>query len=156
MRIKFCNNKKIEKVKSEKGFTLLELIMVTVVTGILSSTLILPFISSMKRGTQPEIYATATYLAVAQMEWARSNGYTETKDNFFGTTNPFIPDIKLRTYTAEVVAEYVTHAALTFNFSAVPTEFIRVTATIGNSDIPNDVVLWTILIKGNYDPNANS
>ena len=66
----------MEKVKSEKGFTLLELIFVTVVTGILSSTLILPFTSSIKQGTRPEIYATAAYLAHKEIEELRNGGYT--------------------------------------------------------------------------------
>ncbi|MCP3999931.1 MAG: type II secretion system protein, partial [Gammaproteobacteria bacterium] len=36
MQIKFCNNK-MWKAKSEEGFTLLELIFVSAITGIISS-----------------------------------------------------------------------------------------------------------------------
>lgn len=157
MRIKFCNNK-IGKVKSEKGFTLLELIFVSVVIGTISSTLILPFTSSIKQATRPEIYATATFLAVAQMERMRSDGYSYTVTNNIGTSNPVIPSIKGRTYTAEVVAGYVTHSGTSFSdppVSSPSSEFIKVIVTIGNSDISNDVVLWSILIKDNYNPNAS-
>ena len=75
MRIKFFNSK-TGKVKSEKGFTLVELIFVTVVTGILSSSLMLPLLNSMKQGTRPEIYATATYLAEKEIEELKNGGYT--------------------------------------------------------------------------------
>ena len=85
MRIKFFKSK-IGNVKSEKGFTLVELIFVTVVTGILSSSLILPFLSSIKNGTQPEIYNTASYLAVEEVEKKRSDGYSVASGSI-GTSN---------------------------------------------------------------------
>ncbi len=152
MRIKFCNIKP-GKVKSEKGFTLLELIFVTVVTGILSSTLILPFANSMKQGTRPEIYATATYLAQKELEEFRNAGYTNAAGNL-GTV-PSNVTLKGRTYTEDSIREYVSHSAGSFSTSATPTEFIRITETVSNSENSDVVTLWTILVKDFYDPNAN-
>jgi len=159
MRIKFCNIK-IGKAKSEKGFTLLELIFVTVVTGILSSTLILPFMSSINQGTRPEIYNTATYLAVDEAEWKRSDGYSIVKLAIDAGSNPLIvvtnPPLTVggRPYTVQTVSEYVSHSAGGFSFSATPTEFIRITATVSNPDITS-VILSEILTKDFYDPDAN-
>ncbi len=153
MRIKFCKIK-MDSVTSEKGFTLVELIFVMVVTGILSSTLISPFISSMNQGTQPEVYATATYLAMAEIEKKRSEGYTYTMTNNIGTSNSTV-SMNVRSYDVQVVAGYVTHSGSSFVASSA-SEFIKVTVTISNTNMPHDVELWTILAKNSYDPNANS
>jgi len=88
MRIKFFNSK-IDNVKSEKGFTLVELIFVTVVTGILSSSLMLPLMNSMKKGTRPEIYATATYMAEKELEELKNAGYTNIADGSVWQTKVF-------------------------------------------------------------------
>jgi prepilin-type N-terminal cleavage/methylation domain-containing protein len=157
MQIKFCKIK-MESVKSEKGFTLLELIFVIVVTGILSSTLILPFTSSIKNGTQPEIYATATYLAMSEIEKKRSEGYTYTALNNFGTSTSTVP-MNVRSYDVQVVAGYVTHSGSSFSDPPVASpvsKFIKVTVTISNTNIPHDVELWTILVNDYYNPDANS
>ena len=145
MRIKFCNIK-IGKVKSEKGFTLMELIFVTVVTGIISSTLILPFMSSIKQGTRPEIYATATYLAEKEIEELKNGGYTNVTGNLGNV--PSTLTLNGRLYTEDSVREYVSRdVAGSFIFSATPTEFIRVTETVSNSENSDVVSLWTILAK---------
>jgi prepilin-type N-terminal cleavage/methylation domain-containing protein len=157
MRIKFCNIK-IGKVNSEKGFTLLELIFVTTVTGILSSTLVLPFMAGLKQGTRPEIYTTATYLAQKEIEELKNAGYTiatgelgnvPSSVTFFNGTPREI------TYTEDSVREYVSHSGSTFTYSATPTEFIRVTETVSNTKNSDVVTLWAFLAKDFYNPNAN-
>ncbi len=163
MQIKTCNNK-ICKVKSEEGFTLLELIMVMVVTSILSSSLILPFSSSLRQGTMPEIYNTATYLAMDEMEWKRNDGYTSVGAAIDAGTNPLtttttlnnIGNTVLRNYTVQTVSQYVTHSAGNFSFSATPTEMIGVTTTVSNANIPNNVILSEILVEDFYNNNANN
>ncbi|MBC8550124.1 MAG: type II secretion system protein [Candidatus Brocadiales bacterium] len=152
MKIKLCKNR-IWNVKSESGFTLMELIMVVTLTGILSSTLVIPFTTGITQGTRPEIYATATYLAQQKIEELRSGGYTTTSGSL-GTTSVNATK-KGRVYTEQVVTEYVTHAAGSFSNSASSTEYIRATVTVSNTTIPDDVVIWTILAKDFYDPDAN-
>ncbi len=174
MQINFCKNR-IWNVKSERGFTLMELVMVVTVTGILSSTLVTPFMSGIKQGTRPEIYATATYLAQRKIEAQRHFGYTAISGSIANLTPHDNPDQEGgyttsngsvatstynvtkngRTYNVQAVTEYVTHSAGSFSTSASPTEYIRITATVSNSDIPDNVVLWTILTKDFYDPDAN-
>jgi len=140
-------------MKSEKGFTLTEFVMVVTVTGILSSTLVTPFISGIKQGTRPEIYATAAYLAQKKIEEVRSQGYTAISGSI-GTSTGNVTK-KGRTYNEQVVTEYVTHSGSSFSTSGSSTEYIRVTATVSNSVIPDNVTIWTILAKDFYDPDAN-
>ena len=148
MRNRFCNNK-IGKIKSEKGFTLLELVFVTVVTGLISSSLVLPFASSIKRATRPEIYNTATYIAVGELEKVRSDGYNTMK-NSIGTVTTQVTK-KLRTYDKEIVTEYVSQSAGSFSNSAAPTELIRVTVTITNSGMVS-FSMSEILADDFFDP----
>lgn len=157
MRIKFCNIN-IGKVKSEKGFTFLELIFVMVVTGILSSTLILPFTSSMNWGIRPEIYATATYLAQKEIEELKNGGYTNVAGNLGNVPSSVTFHLgtpREITYTEDSIREYVSYSGGTFVTSGSPTEFIRVTETVSNSENSDVVTLWTILAKDFYDPDPN-
>ena len=141
------------KVQSESGFTLVELILVIVVTGILSSTLVLPFMAGLQRGINPEISATATYLAQKEIEEFRNAGYTITS----GILGPVPSTVTLNgiLYTEASVREYVSYSSGTFTTSASATEFIRVTETVSNSRNSDVVQLWTILVRSFYDPNAN-
>ena len=174
MKFNYYKNR-IWNVKSERGFTLIELVMVVAVAGVLSSALVAPFITGVKQATRPEIYATATYLAQRKMEAQRHFGYTAMsgsiatlyphwnpdKEGGYTTSNGSVATSIYnvtkngRTYNVQAVTEYVTHSTGSFSTSASPTEYIRITATVSNSDIPNNVVLWTILAKDFYDPDAN-
>ena len=149
-----------EKVKSEKGFTLLELIFVMVIVGVLSSTLILPFMSGMKQGTRPEIYATATYLAQKEIEEFRNAGYTNVTGNLGNIPSSvtfYLGTPREITYTEGSVREYVRHVGVNFvapdpDDPLFPvTEFIKVTETVSNSENSDVVTLWTILAKDFYD-----
>ena len=150
MKINLFRNR-IWNLKSERGFTLTELIMIVTVTGILSSTLVIPFTTGIKQATRPEIYATATYLAQEKIEELRSSGYTTTS-GILGTTSVNVTK-KGRVYTEQVVTEYVSHSAGSFSAEASSTEHIRATITVSNTTIPDDIVLWTILAKDFYDPD---
>jgi prepilin-type N-terminal cleavage/methylation domain-containing protein len=146
------------KVQSESGFTLIELIMVMVVTGIISSTLILPFMAGLQRATSPEISATATYLAQKEIEEFRNAGYTIT-GGILGpvdsTVTFYAGTPREITYTEGSIREYVSYSSGTFTTSASATEFIRVTETVSNDENSDVVALWTILVRNFYDPNAN-
>ena len=160
MRIKFFNSK-IGKVKSEKGFTLVELIFVTVVTGILSSSLMLPLLNSVKQGTRPEIYATATYCAEKEIEELKNAGYTIVADPDASPSNmgsvPSEITLNGRTYYEASFREYVRYFGGDFvapdpNDPLFPvTEFIKVTETVSNDENSDVVSLWTILAKDFYD-----
>jgi len=96
--------------------------MIVTVTGILSSTLVIPFTTGIKQATRPEIYATATYLAQEKIEELRSSGYTTTS-GILGTTSVNVTK-KGRVYTEQVVTEYVSHSAGSFSAEASSTVFI--------------------------------
>jgi len=126
------------KVKSEEGFTFLELIMVMVITGTISSTLVLPFTSSMNQAILPEIYNTAAYVAVGELETIRGKGYT----TMSGSVGSYIPDIpvvtkKGRIYNVAANTAYVSYSDGNFTASATPTELIMATVTISNTSITN-------------------
>ncbi len=153
MRIKFCNIN-IGKVKSEKGFTLLELIFVTVIVGILSSTIIMPIISGLRQGIRPEIMATAMYTAEKELEELKVGGYS----NIAGYCNSVVPssiELKGVTYNESSTREYVSYSGGALVTSVTPTAFIRVIETVSNSENSEDVSMWTILPKDFYDQVAN-
>lgn len=139
-------------VTSARGFTLMELIMVMVIAGILTSTLMAPFFTGVNQGARPEIYATALYLAEEEIETKRSAGYASATN---GTSGPTDVTVGTRTYTKTVVTEYVTYASGSFSTSASTTEYKRVTVTVSGPNISN-ISLWTILAKDFYAPNPNS
>ena len=141
------------KVQSERGFTLIGFILVMVVTGILSSTLILPFMAGLKRGISPEISSTATHLAQKEIEEFRNAGYTNVTGEL-GNVPSYIT-LEGRDYTENSIREYVSYSGGTFATSASPTQFIRVTETVSNDENSDVVSLWTILVRSFYDPNAN-
>ena len=158
MQIKFFNSE-IGNVKSEKGFTLVELIFVTVVTGILSSSLMLPLLNSVKQGTRPEIYATATYLAEKEIEEIKNAGFTiatgELGDDVPSYVTFYSGTPREIEYTEDSVREYVSYTGGTFVPSVSPTEYIRVTETVSNDKNSAVVSLWIILAKDFYDPVVN-
>ncbi len=150
MKINLFKNR-IWNLKSERGFSLLELIMVVTVTGIITPTLVIPFTNGIKQATRPEIYATATYLAQEKIEELRSSGYTTTS-GILGTTTANVTK-KGRIYTEQIVTEYVSHSAGSFSTEATSTEYIRATITVSNTVIPDNITMWTILAKDFYDPD---
>ena len=162
MRIKFFNSK-IDKVKSENGFTFVELIFVTIVTGILSSSLMLPLLNSVKQGTRPEIYATATYCAEKEIEELKNAGYTIVADPDNDLNNDLMGDkpsdvtLNGRTYYEASFRDYVSYDSDLDSFihSDSPTEYIRITETVSNSENSDVFSLWAILAKDFYDPVVN-
>jgi len=61
----FCNP---QSALGNKGFTLIEIIILIVLAGILLPAIIVPFASSVKGSGKPEMVATAMYLAHQKME----------------------------------------------------------------------------------------
>ncbi len=147
----------IKNLKSERGFSFVELILVIVVTGILGSTLVIPFTQGIKEATVPEIYSTATFLAQKRIEEYRSNGYTTTSDSLDPDPDGEEVTVGVRTYTETVYTGYVTHPGNSFSslVSSPSSEFIMVKVKVSNTNMPNDIELWTILTKDFYDPDPS-
>lgn len=67
-RTKPCAIQAADKLTSERGLTLIETIMITVVAGMLLAVFLPTFLTSLQQGTKPEIYATALYIAQEEIE----------------------------------------------------------------------------------------
>jgi prepilin-type N-terminal cleavage/methylation domain-containing protein len=140
---RFCSIK-TEKMKSEGGFTLLELMLVMVVISIIASALVMPFLSNLNEGARPDIYATATQLAMADIETQRAQAFDDTNPANVTTT------INGRTYTRVVTKTY-----RDADFVAMPTgnafgssafnEYVLVTATVTTTSPALSVTLESII-----------
>ncbi len=146
--IKFCGIK-AGKVKSEKGFTLLEVILVFVVMSILSTTLVLPFFASLNNGTTADIHATAAQLASADIEIMRESGFGSIT---LGTVTETNITINNRTYQRQSVntarlddLTEDTSGAGTHNYIRT---LVTVTETASN---PNVVVTMYGIISRDYN-----
>ncbi len=115
----------------------------------------LPLLNSMKQGTRPEIYATATYAAEKEIEELKNGGYTIVADPSNMSNVQSTVTLNGRTYTEDSIREYVSYSGGTFVTSASATLYIRITETVSNSENSVVVSLWTILAKDFYDPVVN-
>ncbi len=105
--IKFCYIKS-GKVNSEQGFTLVELVFVLVLMGFLSYSLIMPFFSSLQRGTMGDINATAAQIASADIEDMRGQGFGSVAlGNSTGTDIVINGRTYERAYTNTMVGDYI-------------------------------------------------
>ncbi len=142
--IKFCGIK-TGKVKSEEGFTLLEVILVFVVMSILSSTLVMPFITSLNSGTKADLHATAAQLAAAEIEAMRENGFGAVVAGVVAGANITIND---RTYTRSSDSTLV-DSSLAADASG-DYYWVETTVTETVSD-PDVVVVLYAIISTDYD-----
>ncbi len=105
--IKFCYIKS-GKVNSEQGFTLMEFIFVFVLMSILSSSLVLPFFSNLKKGSMGDIHATAAQIASADIEDMRGQGFASvTLGSSTGTDIVKNGRTYERAYTNTLVGDYI-------------------------------------------------
>lgn len=66
---------------NNKGFTLIEIIILIVMAGILLPTIIVPFVSAVKGSEKPEMATTAMFLTHQKMEEFMKFQYTDTALN---------------------------------------------------------------------------
>lgn len=151
-RTRLITNQAADKLTSERGMTLIETVMVVVVSGMLLAVFLPTFLTNINQGTKPEKYATALYVAQEEIEKKRGVGYTNASNG----TDDISTTIKGRTYTGSVVTENVEYSSdsKSFNTSELSTEYKRVTVTVTCNNIGN-ISLWAILPKDFYDPDAN-
>jgi type II secretory pathway pseudopilin PulG len=67
-RIPCLSGRQARSEIGDKGFTLIEIIILIVMAGILLPTIIVPFVSAVKSSGKPEMATTAMYLAHQKME----------------------------------------------------------------------------------------
>lgn len=143
--IKFCSIK-TGNIKSEKGFTFLELMLVLVVTSIISSALIMPFVSNLNEGARPDIYATAAQLATADIESHRALGFVT------GNTSASTV-INGRSYTRTVTKSFAdasfASGGNTFG-SPATNDYILVTAVVATTN-PTLSITFKSIITPDYN-----
>ncbi len=117
-----------------KGFTLIEIIIMIVMAGILLPVIVVPFVSGIKGSGKPEMATTAMYLAHQKMEELMKFNYCRAPDLTPGTYNSPAPPIA--DYTWQWVISYVTN---TFAASVpdVGYKMIQVTVTDPQGDTYN-------------------
>ena len=74
---------------NNKGFTLIEIIILIVMAGILLPTIIVPFVTAVKGSGKPEMVNTAMYLAHQKMEELMKFNYGRTPE--LDPTTGFVP-----------------------------------------------------------------
>lgn len=64
-----------------RGFTLIEIIILIVIAGIILPVIVVPFITSVKESGKPEMVSTAMFLASQKMEEFMKYQYSDTNLN---------------------------------------------------------------------------
>ena len=151
---------KTEKVRSEGGFTLLELMLVMVVISVISSALVMPFLSNLKEATRPDIYANATQLASADLDAQRALGYGSiTIDPSTGITTITGTPITIngRAYARSVTKSYViaslddnTNVFTDSTTSPYQTDYKKIIAKVTTTNPSLEVELWSIVSPNDY------
>lgn len=86
----------MKQLKTQKGFTLIEIIILIVLAGILLPAIIVPFMAGIKGSGQPERSTTAIYLAQQKLEELRQFAYDQ----------PSLHPVSLTPYTPADLPEY--------------------------------------------------
>ena len=82
----FAGMTKISYKQKNKGFTLIEIIILIVMAGILLPVIIVPFVTGVKSSGKPEMATKAMYLAHQRMEELMKFNYTNTALNTIALT----------------------------------------------------------------------
>jgi type II secretory pathway pseudopilin PulG len=86
---------------NQKGFTLIEIIMIIVLVGIFMGTIVLPFVEGIRATRLPEVVTTAHFLAVEKTEELASTAYASLSDEARADVSGFTD------YEREVDVQYV-------------------------------------------------
>jgi type II secretory pathway pseudopilin PulG len=111
---------------SDKGFTLIEIIVLIVMAGIIIPVIVVPFATGIRGSGKPEVVATAIYLAHQKMEELMKFDYSRAPDLTPGTYT--MPAPPTPGYTWQWVISYVNNS-FGASGSDVGYKMIRVTVT---------------------------
>lgn len=70
-----CRSNPLQSGRQERGFTLIEIIILIVLLGVFMAGIMSPFLTSVSRSGQPEIVASAVYLARERLEQLQTVAY---------------------------------------------------------------------------------
>ncbi len=117
-----------------KGFTLIEIIVLIVMTGILLPAIVVPFATGIKESGKPEMVTTAMYLAHQKMEELMKFDYSRAPDLTPGTYT--LPAPPIPGYTWQWGISYVNNS-FGASGSDVGYKMIQVTVTDPQSSTYN-------------------
>jgi type II secretory pathway pseudopilin PulG len=122
------------KGMNNRGFTLIEIIVLIVLAGIIIPVIVVPFATGIRGSGKPEMATTAMYLAHQKMEELTKFDYSQAPDLTPGTYT--LPAPPISGYTWQWVISYVDN---NFNASGsdVGYKMIRVTVTDPQSSTYN-------------------
>ena len=109
-----------------KGFTLIEIIVLIVMAGIIIPTIVIPFATGIRGSGKPEVVTTAMYLAHQKMEELMKFDYSRAPDLTPGTYT--LPAPPIAGYTWQWVISYVNNS-FGASGSDVGYKMIQVTVT---------------------------
>jgi len=117
-----------------KGFTLIEIIVLIVLAGIIIPVIVVPFATGIRGSGKPEMVTTAMYLAHQKMEELMKFDYSRAPDLTPGTYT--LPAPPISGYTWQWVISYVNNS-FGASGSDVGYKMIRVTVTDPQSSTYN-------------------
>jgi type II secretory pathway pseudopilin PulG len=123
----------VEKM-NDKGFTLIEIIVLIVLAGIIIPVIVVPFATGIRGSGKPEMVTTAMYLAHQKMEELMKFDYSRAPDLTPGTYT--LPAPPISGYTWQWVISYVNNS-FGASGSDVGYKMIRVTVTDPQSSTYN-------------------
>jgi type II secretory pathway pseudopilin PulG len=122
------------KTINNRGFTLIEIIVLIVMAGILLPTIVVPFVTGVRGSGKPEMVTTAMYLAHQKMEELMKFDYSQAPDLTPGTYT--LPAPPISGYTWQWVISYVNNS-FGASGSDVGYKMIQVTVTDPQSSTYN-------------------
>ena len=110
---------------NQKGFTLIEILILIVLAGIIIPVIVVPFATGIRASMKPEMVTTAMYLAHQKMEDLMEYDYSQANLAIGTYTSPGPP---ISNYTWQWVISYVTNT-FAASGSDVGYKMIQVTVT---------------------------
>jgi len=136
-----------ESKKNDKGFTLIELIIFIVISGMVVLGLVGAFVSLVHEGTPAENIARANFLGQQKLEELTSNAFasitapdSQTVNNYGGFSG----------YTVQYTVEYVNSGSINGAASGSATNYKRITVQV-TEPVGLTTSLHTIVTKRYYD-----
>jgi type II secretory pathway pseudopilin PulG len=114
-----------QSAMGNKGFTLIEIIVLIVLAGIIIPVIVIPFATGIRGSGKPEMATTAMYLAHQKMEELMKFNYCQAPNLTPGTYT--LPAPPIAGYTWQWVISYVTN---TFAASGSDVGYKMITVTV--------------------------
>lgn len=128
-----CRSKPIKPARQEGGFTLIEIIIFIVLAGVFMAGIMSPFLTSVFRSGQPEIVASAAFLAAERLEQLQPKIYTDT-DLSVGTHNDGTITLGSNSFTRQYVVSEVSGVDLVTPQAG--SGYKKIVVTVYHSQLP--------------------